>query len=251
MPRKNPQQSVIGEPAQRRRMAVADRERQILDGAIAFFARQGFDGQLRDLARSVGVTHALLYHYFPTKQALVDRVYAEVFEACWKPEWERWLDDPQSSSEDKLTRFYVDYAATVLQHNFVRILVFSGLSDQSITNRFFGLLRERLFPRIIRETRRMRRCTRRHQPSLLERELMMGLHGSIFYAGMRRWVYGQAVYSEGTPHDSPEVIRCLVRSYLQASMNLVDPPARGSLRSASVASPAGPVATFSYPHQKD
>ena len=54
----------------RRRMGVVERERQILDGAIQFFAVHGFGGQLRDLAKSIGVTHALLYHYFPTKQAL-------------------------------------------------------------------------------------------------------------------------------------------------------------------------------------
>ena len=64
----------------RRRMGVVERERQILDGAIQFFSVHGFNGQLRDLAKSIGVTHALLYHYFPTKQALVDRVYLEVFE---------------------------------------------------------------------------------------------------------------------------------------------------------------------------
>lgn len=127
-------------------MSVAERERHIVDGAIEFFARHGFDAQLRDLARHIGVAHTLLYHYFPTKQALVDRVYAEVFEGRWKPEWEEWLDDPQLSTEDKFTLFYIDYAKTVLTYDFVRILIFSGLTDQTITNRFFELLRKRLFP---------------------------------------------------------------------------------------------------------
>jgi len=81
--------------APRRRLGVAERERQILDGAIQFFAERGFAGQLRDLARSIGVTHALLYHYFPTKQALIDRVYREVFEGRWNPAWEAMLDDPK------------------------------------------------------------------------------------------------------------------------------------------------------------
>ncbi|MEN9769531.1 MAG: hypothetical protein RLZZ180_1161, partial [Pseudomonadota bacterium] len=78
---------------------MAERERQILDGAIQFFADKGLDGQLRDLASSIGVTHALLYHYFPTKQALIDRVYLEVFEGRWQPEWETLLDDPERSPE--------------------------------------------------------------------------------------------------------------------------------------------------------
>ncbi len=222
LPRANPQAIQIEAPATRKRLSVAERERQIVDGAIQFFARHGFDAQLRDLAKSIGVTHTLLYHYFPDKQALIDRVYVEVFEGCWKPEWEKWLDDPKLSCEDKFTRFYMDYAATVLTHDFVRILIFSGLTDQTITNRFFELLRERLFPRLIRETRRLRGHKSRAQPTVAEHELLMGLHGSIFYIGLRRWVYNQAVHSQSTHVFDPEVIRNQVRGYLQASLLLTD-----------------------------
>jgi AcrR family transcriptional regulator len=118
-------------------MGVVERERQILDGAIGFFSEKGLDGQLRDLGRSVGVTHALLYHYFPTKQALIDRVYTEVFEGRWNPHWEALLDDRQRSPEDKLTAFYDEYVNLTLTREFVRILVFSGLTDHTITDRFF------------------------------------------------------------------------------------------------------------------
>lgn len=211
----------------RRRLGVAERERQILDGAIQFFARHGFGGQLRDLARSIGVTHALLYHYFPTKQALIDRVYIEVFEGRWKQEWELWLDDAGLDVQDKLTAFYVDYVNTVLTHDFVRILVFSGLTDRTITNRFFDLLRERLFPRLVRETRRHRGVASRARPSARELELLMGLHGGIFYIGMRRWVYGQGVHSLETPDRIDEhFIRDRVRGYLQASRTLLRDAAR-------------------------
>ena len=127
----------------RRRMTVAERERHIVDGAIKFFAEHGFDAQMRELASAIGVTHTLVYHYFPTKQALVDRVYLEVFEGRWKPEWEVLLDDRTLSVEEKFLRFYVDYARTVLTKEFVRILIFSGLTDRSITDRFFGKLGER------------------------------------------------------------------------------------------------------------
>jgi AcrR family transcriptional regulator len=222
LPRANPQGMPIGAPAARKRMSVQDRERQIVDGAIEFFARHGFDAQLRDLAKSIGVTHTLLYHYFPDKQALIDRVYVEVFEGCWKPEWEKWLDAPELGCEDKFTRFYIDYAATVLTRDFVRILIFSGLTDQTITNRFFELLRQRLFPRLIRETRRFRSLKSRAQPTVAEHELLMGLHGSIFYIGVRRWVYNQAVHSQSTQAFDPEVIRSQVRGYLQASLSLAN-----------------------------
>lgn len=209
----------------RRRMGVAERERQILDGAIAFFAERGLDGQLRDLAKSIGVTHALLYHYFPTKQALVDRVYLELFEGRWRAEWDDLLDDPETSVEDKFTAFYLDYVNNALSRDFVRILVFSGLTDHTITDRFFAMLRTRLFPRLIRETRRFRGVTSRAKPSPRELELLMGLHGGFFYITMRRWIYGQVVHSEAMPGNYDETCaRDRVRSYLAASRELFATP---------------------------
>ncbi|PIT77387.1 TetR family transcriptional regulator [Limnohabitans sp. JirII-31] len=233
LPRKNPKGKPAAPATARKRMSVLDRERHIVDGAIQFFARHGFDAQMRDLAKSIGVTHALLYHYFPTKQALVDRVYLEVFEGRWKPEWEQWLDDDSLSTEDKFTLFYIDYAETVLTHDFVRILIFSGLTDQTITNRFFDLLRERLFPRLIRETRRYRAFKSRAQASVMERELLMGLHGSIFYSGLRRWVYSQTVHDGNTPAYDRVVIRNQVRAYLQASREVLGQPNTPRVKAAT------------------
>jgi AcrR family transcriptional regulator len=209
----------------RRRLGLAERERQILDGAIQFFAEKGFDGQLRDLARSIGVTHALLYHYFPTKQALIDRVYLEVFEGRWQPAWETLLDDRERSPEDKLTAFYADYVNTALTREFARILVFSGLSDHTITDRFFSLLRQRLFTRLIRETRRFRGSSSRAKASERELELLMGLHGGFFYITMRRWIYGQVVYTDAAPERfSDALVRDRVQGYLLASRALFAEP---------------------------
>ncbi len=215
-------------PRARRRLGVAERERQILDGAIQFFAEKGLDGQLRDLASSIGVTHALLYHYFPTKQALIDRVYLEVFEGRWQPGWETLLDDPTRSPEDKLTAFYAEYVNVALTREFVRILVFSGLTDHTITDRFFSLLRQRLFNRLIRETRRFRGVESRARASERETELLMGLHGGFFYVLMRRWIYGQGVARDPAPgRFSEALVRDRVQGYLVASKALFGTGAQG------------------------
>jgi AcrR family transcriptional regulator len=198
--RKNPASSAIAKKAVvtvRRRLTPGDRERQIVEGAVTFFSEQGLGGQLRDLARQLGITHTLLYHYFPTKQALIERVYKEMFEGRWKPEWEELLDDKTLDVETKLTRFYSDYAKVVLKSDWVRIFVFSGLNDRYITDRYFSMLREKFFPRIVRETRKYRGVSSRGKPSGRELELLVGLHGSIFYMGIRRWIYGQAVHDTG------------------------------------------------------
>jgi AcrR family transcriptional regulator len=216
----------------RKRLSAAERERQILAGAIEFFSRHGLDGQMRVLAQGIGITHALLYHYFPTKQALLDRVYRELFEGRWKPEWETLLDDPRLPIPEKLTRFYCDYATFILSRDFVRIFVFSGLSDHYITDRFFDLLRERLFPRLVRETRKYRGLRSRARPTARELELLMGLHGGIFYTGIRRWIYGQEVHgAEGSDQDRI-YIEDRVKAYLVSAATVLNSEA-GSLPAAT------------------
>ena len=206
--------------APRRRMNTADRKRQILDRAIQFFAKHGIDGQLRVLTKELGVTHTLLYHYFPTKDALIKEVYKEVFESRWKPEWEHLLDTDSLTPDEKFNAFYLDYTKTVLTYDFVRILIFSGLSDHSISDRFFELLRSRLLPRLIRETRKYCNRSTRSKPTHRELEFLMGLHGGIFYIGMRRWIYGQAIYDNSSPDAEQDIIRDRIHSYLLSAKSL-------------------------------
>src|SRR5258708_39008214 len=75
-------------PKRRRRLDPEDREREIVDSAVPFFAEVGFDGGLRDLAKRLGITHQNLFRYFPTKEALIERVYKEIYLSRWQPEWE-------------------------------------------------------------------------------------------------------------------------------------------------------------------
>jgi len=199
----------------RQRLSVEAREEQIVQGAIKFFSERGLDGQTRDLAREIGITHPLLYHYFPTKQSLIQRVYQEVYLGRWKHEWEEWLDDTNVAFEDRLNRFYQDYARTVLTPEWVRILIFSGLSDRYISTQYMGLLREKLLPRLLRETRRHLGVSLRKKPSERETELIWGLHGGIFYLGIREHIYGQP-----THEDVDQVIRDRLRAYLVGAHEL-------------------------------
>ena len=226
--RKNPEASAKATTAlssTRRRLTPSDRERQIVVGAVSFFSENGLGGQLRDLAKQLNITHTLLYHYFPTKQALIERVYTEMFEGRWKPEWEALLDDKKLDVQTKLTRFYSDYAKVILQSDWVRIFIFSGLSDRYITDRYFALLREKLFPRLERESRKYRGITSRSKPSARELELLLGLHGNIFYMGIRRWIYGQAVHDvQGVvmADDAEPYINDKVLAYLHSVSSVLE-----------------------------
>lgn len=55
----------------RTRLAAADRRQEILASSLRVFARLGFEGATsKELAKAAGVSEALLYKYFPTKEAL-------------------------------------------------------------------------------------------------------------------------------------------------------------------------------------
>ncbi|KCV36277.1 TetR/AcrR family transcriptional regulator, partial [Bordetella bronchiseptica] len=62
-----------------RRLQPQEREQQIVEKAIEHFTKNGFEGSTRELAKQIGVTQPLLYRYFSSKEALIERVYAEVF----------------------------------------------------------------------------------------------------------------------------------------------------------------------------
>jgi AcrR family transcriptional regulator len=61
-----------------RRQAAQDKRRLILDAAVRVFARQGFHAcRVSDIADEAGVAYGLVYHYFPSKDAVLDTLFLE------------------------------------------------------------------------------------------------------------------------------------------------------------------------------
>ncbi|HSI80902.1 MAG TPA: TetR/AcrR family transcriptional regulator [Solirubrobacterales bacterium] len=57
---------------------AVDRRRQILDAAIRVFARQGFHScRVSDIAREAGVAYGLVYHYFKSKEEVLNELFSE------------------------------------------------------------------------------------------------------------------------------------------------------------------------------
>jgi TetR/AcrR family transcriptional regulator len=62
---------------QNHRLPSEDRRRQLIDTALSFFARQGFEGTTtKEIAAASGVTEAIIFRHFPNKQALYTAVLA-------------------------------------------------------------------------------------------------------------------------------------------------------------------------------
>jgi len=56
----------------------ADRREQILAAAVHVFAERGFHAcRVSDIADAAGVAHGLLYHYFSSKDELLDTIFLE------------------------------------------------------------------------------------------------------------------------------------------------------------------------------
>jgi TetR/AcrR family transcriptional regulator, fatty acid metabolism regulator protein len=57
---------------------AVDRRRQILDAAVRVFARQGFHAcRVSDIAREAGVAYGLVYHYFNSKEQVLNELFSE------------------------------------------------------------------------------------------------------------------------------------------------------------------------------
>jgi AcrR family transcriptional regulator len=56
--------------------AAEDKRRQLLDAAVRVFARKGFHAsRVGDIAEEAGVAHGLLYHYFKSKDDVLEAVF--------------------------------------------------------------------------------------------------------------------------------------------------------------------------------
>ncbi len=55
-----------------------DRRRQILDAAVRVFAHQGFNAcRVSDIAREANVAYGLVYHYFDSKDEVLNELFVE------------------------------------------------------------------------------------------------------------------------------------------------------------------------------
>jgi AcrR family transcriptional regulator len=194
-----------------KRIARKDRERAILDVAVQYFAEVGFHGQMRELARRIGVSPALLFKYFSTKEALVERVCEEIYLRRWKPEWEAMLDDADFTLRERLTRFYQDYVQTALGSEWIRIFMYGSLAGNDFNRYYLSMVGERIIPRIAQGVRREASFNAGTPFSKAELSLAWGLHGSILYYLIERNIYG-------TTRDEPdEVVRNRVAGFLDGA----------------------------------
>jgi len=81
--------------------AAIDKRRVILDAAVRVFARQGFHTcRVSDIADEAGVAYGLVYHYFSSKEEILDTLFLERWDVMLSAIAD--ADAAQRSPQDKL-----------------------------------------------------------------------------------------------------------------------------------------------------
>ena len=126
------------------RMHAGDRRRQLLEAALDLFSRKGFGGATtREVAAAAGVTEAIIFRHFPSKQALYTAVLDSYAESCGH---EEWLADIQAHMDrDDDAGVLRTLAAKILESyrtgaRIERILLFAALEGHDL-----GLAHHRKF----------------------------------------------------------------------------------------------------------
>ncbi len=81
--------------------SAVDKRRMILDAAVRVFARQGFHTcRVSDIADEAGVAYGLVYHYFQSKDEVLDTLFLERWNVMLEAIGE--IDAQQIPARDKL-----------------------------------------------------------------------------------------------------------------------------------------------------
>jgi AcrR family transcriptional regulator len=95
------------------RLAVDERRRQLLELGAELFARHGYEElSMARIAREAGISKALLYHYFPSKQAY----FSATLEQAAEELAEVTAPDPELPPVEQLSASLDAYLAWVERH---------------------------------------------------------------------------------------------------------------------------------------
>ncbi|TIO29710.1 TetR/AcrR family transcriptional regulator [Mesorhizobium sp.] len=177
-------------------MTPDERKRMMTEAAISFFARNGISAQTRDLAKYIGVSHALIFKYFGSKDGLLECVFKEVFLEHWNSKWVAELSDRTTSLRDRLVSFYKQYLDVANNYNWIRIVFQASLSNEDLTRRYINQYLSRVLSAIVIEIREVNSCGSDLEPTELEIEKVWIAHASIVYFAIRKHIHETSVMDD-------------------------------------------------------
>jgi TetR/AcrR family transcriptional regulator len=139
-PRPIPITAPLDPPGPRPRLSSEDRHRQLLSHAIALFSRHGFSGtRTKDIAAACGVSEAILFRHFATKEDLYHAILDTHEAASGNEEWLAEMHVMTERRDDvgfirclqaQILRTYREDTA------FHRLMLYAGLEGHSLPGMF-------------------------------------------------------------------------------------------------------------------
>lgn len=196
--------------APRKRLSAAERRAQSLERVTRLFAERGFSGTTTaDLARAAGVSEAMLYKLFGSKegiyQAMVEHKLAHAG-------WGDFTVDPEGAPRE----FFRGLAATIFARvegdpDFVRLLHYSDLQGGRFAELFHAAMGEAVLEAVGAYV------AGQAEAGALRGDLDPELAGASFLCTCWHWAVARKVfrtpYLSGVPDE--EVIDTLVSLYLE------------------------------------
>src|SRR5215470_9897365 len=92
----------VAVPAIPKRLSSDDRRRQLIRGAVDLFSRHGFSGtRTKDIAAACGVSEAILFRHFATKEDLYRAILDEEQHESGAEEWMKQMRDLADRRDDR------------------------------------------------------------------------------------------------------------------------------------------------------
>lgn len=117
------------------RMSASDRRSQLLNTALNVFSQKGFNGATtKEIAAAAGVTEAIIFRHFPTKQALYQAVLEAELGCCG---FEQWLSEAKAAMDrnDDAGLFRAIAAAIIQSYSgdprLERVMLFAALEGNA------------------------------------------------------------------------------------------------------------------------
>src|SRR5579859_3941748 len=194
------------------RLSAPKRRKQLIEVAIGLFAQQGYRGTTtRQIADRAGVTEAIIYRHFPTKEDLYWAVLEEQCRARQEMRKSEAPDDKNLSDE----QIFSTVAEGILRRNIqdptlTRLLFFSALESHGLAARFYKTFTAPYFDEMAARIRQRIESGR-------FRDVDAGLAARTFIGMVFYFYQTQHLFlGEETPsYDVKKVARSIAKMWLQ------------------------------------
>jgi TetR/AcrR family transcriptional regulator len=128
--------AALPEPNPHHRLPADERRRQLIEISIDLFSRKGFAGTTtREIAAAAGVTEALIFRHFATKQDLYTAIVERMCSRAETADWLRGAESLMERNDDEglihyLMKAILDF--TRADRRYERLILFAALEGNEL-----------------------------------------------------------------------------------------------------------------------